>query len=282
MLATGIKTPVGIKIAGPDLKVIQQLGQQLEQIVGKVEGASSVYAERVAGGRYVKVDIDRLKAARYGLNIADVQAVLATAVGGMEVGQTIEGRERYPINLRYPQSYRDSVASLELLPLVTPSGARIALADVARVYISDEAPCCAVKTRASTVGSTSTFAAAISAPSSAEAKAEVDKQLVLPAGYALTWSGQYEYMERAKARLAYVVPLTVAIIVLLLYLAFRRVPGGAAHSHHLAAGGGGRDLDPLAAGLQPLGGGRGGLYRPGRGGGGDRRPDAGLPQPRLG
>ena len=140
MLATGIKTPVGIKIAGPDLKVIQQLGQQLEQIVGKVEGASSVYAERVAGGRYVKVDIDRLKAARYGLNIADVQAVLATAVGGMEVGQTIEGRERYPINLRYPQSYRDSVASLELLPLVTPKGERIALADVARVYISDEAP----------------------------------------------------------------------------------------------------------------------------------------------
>ena len=223
MLATGIKTPVGIKIAGPDLKVIQQLGQQLEQIVGKVEGASSVYAERVAGGRYVKVDIDRLKAARYGLNIADVQAVLATAVGGMEVGQTIEGRERYPINLRYPQSYRDSVASLELLPVVTPSGARIALADVARVYISDEAPMLRsenarlngwvyVDIRGRDIGS---FVD--------EAKAEVSKQLVLPAGYALTWSGQYEYMERAKARLAYVVPLTVAIIVLLLYLAFRRV-----------------------------------------------------------
>lgn len=223
MLATGIKTPVGIKIAGPDLKVIQQLGQQLEQIVGKVEGASSVYAERVAGGRYVKVDIDRLKAARYGLNIADVQAVLATAVGGMEVGQTIEGRERYPINLRYPQSYRDSVASLELLPVVTPSGARIALADVARVYISDGAPMLRsenarlngwvyVDIRGRDIGS---FVA--------EAKAEVNKQLVLPAGYALTWSGQYEYMERAKARLAYVVPLTIAIIVLLLYLAFRRV-----------------------------------------------------------
>ncbi|WP_421330042.1 efflux RND transporter permease subunit [Aeromonas veronii] len=223
MLATGIKTPVGIKIAGPDLKVIQQLGQQLEQIVGKVEGASSVYAEQVAGGRYVKVDIDRLKAARYGLNIADVQAVLATAVGGMEVGQTIEGRERYPINLRYPQSYRDSVASLELLPVVTPSGARIALADVARVYISDEAPMLRsenarlngwvyVDIRGRDIGS---FVD--------EAKAEVNKQLVLPAGYALTWSGQYEYMERAKARLAYVVPLTVAIIVLLLYLAFRRI-----------------------------------------------------------
>lgn len=223
MLATGIKTPVGIKIAGPDLKVIQGLGQQLEQIVGKVEGAASVYAERVAGGRYVKVDIDRLKAARYGLNIADVQAVLATAVGGMDVGQTIEGRERYPINLRYPQSYRDSVASLELLPLVTPSGARIALADVARVYISDEAPMLRsenarlngwvyVDIRGRDIG---TFVD--------EAKAEVAKQLVLPAGYALTWSGQYEYMERAKARLAYVVPLTIAIIVLLLYLAFRRM-----------------------------------------------------------
>nr|WP_324042353.1 CusA/CzcA family heavy metal efflux RND transporter [Aeromonas caviae] len=130
MLATGIKTPVGIKIAGPDLKVIQKIGQQLEKIVGSVEGASSVYAERVAGGRYVKVDIDRLKAARYGLNIADVQAVLATAVGGMDVGQTIEGRERYPINIRYPQSYRDSVASLELLPLITPKGERIALGKV--------------------------------------------------------------------------------------------------------------------------------------------------------
>ncbi|MFB0770111.1 efflux RND transporter permease subunit, partial [Aeromonas salmonicida] len=222
MLATGIKTPVGIKIAGPDLKVIQQLGQKLEQVVGKVEGAASVYAERVAGGRYVKVDIDRLKAARYGLNIADVQAVLATAVGGMDVGQTIEGRERYPINLRYPQSYRDSVASLELLPLVTPKGERIALADVARVYISDEAPMLRsenarlngwvyVDIRDRDIGS---FVA--------QAKAEVNKKLVLPAGYALTWSGQYEYMERAKARLAYVVPLTVAIIVLLLYLAFRR------------------------------------------------------------
>ncbi len=282
MLATGIKTPVGIKIAGPDLKVVQQIGQELEQIIGKVEGASSVYAERVAGGRYVKVDIDRLKAARYGLNIADVQAVLATAVGGMEVGQTIEGRERYPINLRYPQSYRDSVASMELLPLVTPKGERIALADVARVYISDEAPMLRsenarlngwvyVDIRGRDIGS---FVD--------EAKAEVNKQLVLPAGYALTWSGQYEYMERAKARLAYVVPLTVAIIVLLLYLAFRRVQEVLLILTTLPLAVVGGDLDPLAARLQPLGGSRGGLYRPGRGGSGDGGADAGLPQPRLG
>lgn len=223
MLATGIKTPVGIKIAGPDLKVIQKIGQQLEKIVGSVEGASSVYAERVAGGRYVKVDIDRLKAARYGLNIADVQAVLATAVGGMDVGQTIEGRERYPINIRYPQSYRDSVASLELLPLITPKGERIALADVARIYISDEAP----MLRSENARLNGWVYVDISnrdiGTFVADAKKMVGEQLVLPAGYSITWSGQYEYMERAKARLTYVVPLTVAIIVLLLYLAFRRV-----------------------------------------------------------
>ncbi|QXB56588.1 efflux RND transporter permease subunit [Aeromonas sp. FDAARGOS 1415] len=223
MLATGIKTPVGIKIAGPDLKVIQKIGQQLEKIVGSVEGALSVYAERVAGGRYVKVDIDRLKAARYGLNIADVQAVLATAVGGMDVGQTIEGRERYPINIRYPQSYRDSVASLELLPLITPKGERIALADVARIYISDEAP----MLRSENARLNGWVYVDISnrdiGSFVADAKKMVGEQLVLPAGYSITWSGQYEYMERAKARLTYVVPLTVAIIVLLLYLAFRRV-----------------------------------------------------------
>ncbi len=223
MLATGIKTPVGIKIAGPDLKVIQKIGQQLEKIVGSVEGASSVYAERVAGGRYVKVDIDRLKAARYGLNIADVQAVLATAVGGMDVGQTIEGRERYPINIRYPQSYRDSVASLELLPLITPKGERIALADVARIYISDEAP----MLRSENARLNGWVYVDISnrdiGSFVADAKKMVGEQLVLPAEYSITWSGQYEYMERAKARLTYVVPLTVAIIVLLLYLAFRRV-----------------------------------------------------------
>ena len=116
------------------------LAQQIGQVAKTVPGVSSALAERLTGGRYIDVRIDRAAAGRYGLNIADVQAVLATAVGGMDVGQTIEGRERYPINLRYPQSYRDSVASLELLPLVTPKGERIALADVARVYISDEAP----------------------------------------------------------------------------------------------------------------------------------------------
>lgn len=223
MLATGIKTPVGIKIAGPDIRVIEQIGRQLEQILRQVPGLGSVYAERVAGGRYVKVDIDRLRAARYGLNIADVQAVLATAVGGMDIGQTIEGRERYPINLRYPQTYRDSPEALANLPLVTPDGARIALADVATIRLAIDAPMLRsedarlngwvyVDVSDRDIGS---FVG--------EARSRVEQSLALPAGYSLSWSGQYEYMERAKARLAYVVPLTLGIIVLLLYLAFKRI-----------------------------------------------------------
>ncbi|MGY0642638.1 MAG: efflux RND transporter permease subunit, partial [Paraglaciecola chathamensis] len=140
MLATGIKTPVGIKIGGPDLKEIQGIGQQIETILSKVEGTASVYSERVAGGRYVKVEIQREKAARYGLNIADIQSVVASAIGGMNVTQSVEGLERYPVNVRYPQSYRSSPQALSLLPIVTPQGQRIALADVADVYIEDGPP----------------------------------------------------------------------------------------------------------------------------------------------
>ncbi|MEP3856767.1 MAG: CusA/CzcA family heavy metal efflux RND transporter, partial [Porticoccus sp.] len=140
MLATGIKTPVGIKVAGPDLKEIEKIGKRLEQVLKDVPGTASVYSERVAGGRYIKVDIQREKAARYGLNIADVQQVVATAIGGMNVAQTIEGLERYPVNLRYPQDYRNSPEQLALLPIVTTSGQRIALGDVARVYVEDGPP----------------------------------------------------------------------------------------------------------------------------------------------
>ena len=140
MLATGIKTPVGIKVAGPDLKEIEKIGRRLEQVLKDVPGTASVYSERVAGGRYIKVDIQREKAARYGLNIADVQQVVATAIGGMNVAQTIEGLERYPVNLRYPQDYRNSPEQLALLPIVTTSGQRIALGDVARVYVEDGPP----------------------------------------------------------------------------------------------------------------------------------------------
>ena len=137
MLATGIRTPVGIKIMGPDLATIQQLGQQIETIVKAVPGTTSVYAERTATGRYVDIDIDRVAAGRYGLNIKDVQDIVGSAVGGMTVSYTVEGLERYPINLRYPQDFRDSLEKLRQLPIVAPTGANVTLQDVARVEIAD-------------------------------------------------------------------------------------------------------------------------------------------------
>tara|TARA_R110001583_G_scaffold60257_1_gene179105 strand:- start:1333 stop:4461 length:3129 start_codon:yes stop_codon:yes gene_type:complete len=223
MLATGIKTPVGIKVAGPDLKVIQQIGQQLETILKDVPGTASVYSERVVGGRYIKVDIQREKAARYGLNIADVQQVVATAIGGMNVTQTIEGLERYPVNIRYPQDYRDSPEQLALLPIITGNNERIALGDVARIYVEDGPP--AIKSENARLnGWTYVDIENVDIGSYVKQAQEIVKQQVnLPAGYSLIWSGQYEYMMRAKEKLTYVVPLTLAIIILLLYINFRRI-----------------------------------------------------------
>ncbi|MBW8190935.1 efflux RND transporter permease subunit [Neiella marina] len=222
MLATGIKTPVGIKIAGPELNTIQTIGQQLEQILKDVPGTASAYSERVAGGRYIKVDIDRAQAARYGLNIADVQQVVATAIGGMNVTQTVEGLERYPVNLRYPQTYRDSPESIALLPIVTPSNQRIALSDVADVYIEDGPP--GIKSENARLnGWTYVDLEDVDIGSYVEQASEiVASELALPPGYSITWSGQYEYMLRAKEKLSYVIPLTLAIIVVLLYLSHRR------------------------------------------------------------
>ncbi len=221
MLATGIRTPVGIKIMGPDLGVIQDLGRRIEQIVREVPGATSVYAERTATGRYVDVDIDRVAAARYGLNIKDVQDIIGSAVGGMTVSYTVEGLERYPINLRYPQDFRNSLQSLRQLPIVTPTGASVTLQDVARVEIAD-GPAMIRSENARPSGwvfidmqgrDLGGFVG--------EAKQRIDAELKLPPGYSLGWSGQYEYLERAVARLKVVLPLTLGIIVLLLYLNFR-------------------------------------------------------------
>ncbi|MDB2356311.1 efflux RND transporter permease subunit [Pseudoalteromonas sp.] len=221
MLATGIKTPVGIKVAGPNLNEIQKIGQQIEVLLKDLPGTASVYSERVAGGRYIKVDINREKAARYSLNIADVQQVVATAIGGMNVTQTVEGQERYSVNLRYPQDYRDSPEALMLLPIVTPTGQRIALADVADVFIEDGPP--GIKSENARLNGWSFIDInGIDIGSYVDSARQVlDEQLVLPAGYSITWAGQYEYMERAKDKLAYVLPLTLAIIIVLLYLNFR-------------------------------------------------------------
>ncbi|MBB1351813.1 MULTISPECIES: efflux RND transporter permease subunit [unclassified Pseudoalteromonas] len=221
MLATGIKTPVGIKVAGPELDVIQEIGQQIEQILPEVTGTASVYSERVAGGRYIKVDISRDKASRFGLNIEDVQQVVSTAIGGMNVTQTVEGQERYPVNLRYPQDYRDSPEQLSRLPVVTPSGQRIALGDVADIRIENGPP--GIKSENARInGWTFIDIDSVDVGTYVEnAKEHLANNLTLPAGYSITWAGQYEYMERAKEKLTYVLPLTLAIIVILLYLNFR-------------------------------------------------------------
>ena len=223
MLATGIKTPVGVKIAGPDLKVIEEIGRQVERAVQQVPGTASAFSERVAGGRYVNIDIDRLRAARLGLNILDIQEVIKTAVGGINITETVEGLERYPVNLRYPRKYRDSIEQLRLLPIVTPAGAQIALGDVAKITIADGPPMIKsenarlngwvyIDTEGRDLGSYVK-----------EAQAVVKAQVDLPPGYSLNWSGQYEYMVRAGERLAVVIPFTLVIIILLLYLNFRSI-----------------------------------------------------------
>jgi Cu(I)/Ag(I) efflux system membrane protein CusA/SilA len=223
MLATGIKTPVGIKVAGPDIGTIQTIGQRIEQVIKDIPGTASVYSERTTGGRYVDVDIDRIAAARYGLNIMDVQDVVNAAIGGMDVSETVEGLERYPINVRYPREVRDTLERLRMLPLTTPTGAQIPLEAVARIDTVDGPPMLRsenarlngwiyVDIRDRDLGSYVE-----------EARQAVADHVSLPAGYSITWSGQYEYLERATERLKLVVPVTLVIILLLLYLSFGRI-----------------------------------------------------------
>jgi len=221
MLATGIKTPIGIKILGPDLNQIQKIGKNLEKILKKVPGTLSVYSERVFGGRYINVDIDRKKAARYGLNIADIQEVVSSAIGGVNITETTEGLERYPVNLRYPQNYRDSVSQLSLLPIVTPSGANIALGDVANIIIEDGPPLIKSENARLTGWIYIDIKNRDLGTYVKDAKKIVNNNIKLPAGYTLSWSGQYEYMDRAKDRLEIIMPITVLIIFMLLYLNFR-------------------------------------------------------------
>lgn len=223
MLATGIKTPVGIKVAGPDFQVLASIGEQLEEIVGRVPGAASVYAERVTGGRFIDIEIDRRAAARFALNVDDIQLIVRTAIGGMKVTESVEGLERYPINLRYPASVRDSLEQLRALPVVTPSGAHIPLSRIADIGVS-EGPGMVRSENARPNGWVYVDISGRDIGSFvADARRVVDAELDLPAGYSLSWSGQYEFMERAKARLSIVVPVTITIIALLLFLNFRNL-----------------------------------------------------------
>ena len=221
MLSTGIRTPVGIKVNGPDLAVIEKLGEQIEAIVQKIPGTVSVYAERVTGGRYIDVNINRDAASHFGLNIADVQDVISTALGGGNIAESIEGRERYPINLRYPREIRNSLERVRDLPILTPSGAQIALSEVADIRITD-GPDMIKSENARLSGWVSVDLAGRDVGSFvAEAQQAVTHQVKLPPGYSVVWTGQFEYLVRAKQRLALVIPLTLTIILLLLYLHFR-------------------------------------------------------------
>ncbi len=221
MLATGIKSPVGIKIAGPDLAVIERLGAEVERAVKGIPGTSSAFSERVSGGRYIDIEPDRIAAARLGLSIADVQRIVALAIGGENIGETVEGLQRFPINLRYPRELRDSLTDLRELPIVTMQGATVTLGQIAEIKIVDGPPMIKsensrpngwvyVDIRGRDLGGYV-----------AEAKRVVAEQVQLPAGYSINWSGQFEYLERASQRLKLVVPFTLAIILLLLYLTFR-------------------------------------------------------------
>jgi copper/silver efflux system protein len=221
MLSTGIKSPVGIKIAGPDLNIIEKIGSQIEAAVREVPGTRSAYAERVQGGHYIEVRIDRVRAARFGLTLADVQQVVALAIGGENVGETVEGLQRFPINIRYPRELRDSVERLTVLPIVTEAGATTTLGAVADLVVTDGPP----QIRSENARLNGWVYVDISGRDLGryvrQAQQLIDERVALPPGYSITWSGQFEYLERATKKLILVVPVTLAIIFVLLYLTFR-------------------------------------------------------------
>jgi len=223
MLATGIKTPVGIKVAGPDLKVIEDIGKQIEKALADVPGTLSAYSERVTGGRYIDIVPDRVKAARFGLNISDIDNVIGAAVGGMNVTQTVEGLERYPVNLRYPREVRDDIDRISDLPIVTPTGAQIPLSRVADIRIIDGPPMLKSE-NARLNGWTFVDIEGMDLGSYVQAaQAAVRDKVHLPEGYSLTWSGQYEYLLRVEKKMKILIPVTLLIIFILLYLNFRNL-----------------------------------------------------------
>ena len=223
MLSTGIKTPVGIKIAGDDLNTLERLGKEVESLLRNVPGTASVFSERVVGGNYFDFEINRAEAARYGLTVGDIQDVIQSAIGGMNVSTTVQGLERYPINVRYPRGLRDDLDKLQRVLIPTPRGEHIPMAQVATLSIKKGPP--VIKSENARLNAwvyidlkdidVGTYVE--------QARKIIDEGLELPAGYSLVWSGQYEYMERAKERLKLVVPLTLVIIFVLLYLNFQRV-----------------------------------------------------------
>ena len=222
MLATGIKSPIGVKVSGTDLVQLDRVARQIEAVAKRTPGVSSALAERLTGGRYVDVDIDRLAAARYGLNIADVQAIVSGAIGGENVGETVEGVARYPINVRYPRELRDSLEGLRALPVLTPAGQQITLGTVANLQIVDGPPMLKTENaRPSTWVYVDVRGRDLNSVVT-DLRRAVVREVQLPPGVSVAYSGQFEYVQRATERLKLVVPATLAIIFLLLYATFRR------------------------------------------------------------
>jgi len=222
MLATGIKSPLGIKVSGNDLAEIDRAASEIERLVKDVRGVTSALAERVTGGRYIDVKIDRAAASRYGLNIADVQSVVSAAIGGENIGETIEGRRRFPISVRYPRELRDSIGDLRNLPIVTEAGAQIPLSAVAAIGISDGPPLLRSENARLSGWIYVDIRGRDLVAVVRDAQALVANKVKLPPGVSVQWSGQFEYLERAVQRLSVVIPFTLAIIFVLLYLTFRR------------------------------------------------------------
>ncbi|MBA4757993.1 efflux RND transporter permease subunit [Sphingosinicella sp.] len=222
MLATGIKSPVGIKVAGSDVAEIDRTAKRIEDVVRKVPGVASALAERLTGGRYIDVDIDRAAAARYGLNVADVQSIVGGVIGGETIGQTVEGLARYPISVRYPRELRDSLGKLENLPILTPSRQQITLGTVARVRISDGPPMLRSENARPVTwiyvdGRDRDLQTLVG-----DIQQAVARDVKLPPGISVSYTGQFEFLVRAAERMKIVIPVTLAIILVLLYLTFRR------------------------------------------------------------
>jgi Cu(I)/Ag(I) efflux system membrane protein CusA/SilA len=222
MLATGVKSPIGVKVTGTDLAAIDRIAGRIETVAKGVPGVSSALAERLTGGRYVDVQIDRAAAGRYGLNIGDVQAIVSGAVGGENVAETIEGRARFPINLRYPREWRDTPEKLASLPVFTPMGQQITLGTVAQVTISDGPPMLKSENARPSGWVYVDVRGRDLAAVANDLRRAVAEQVKLEPGLSVAYSGQFEFMERANARLKIVVPATLLIIFVLLYLTFQR------------------------------------------------------------
>lgn len=223
MLATGIKSPVGIKVNGNNLAEIEKTAEEIERIVRSVPGVTSALAERLDGGRYIDIAIDRVKAARYGVSVKELQSIVASVVGGDNIGETIEGRERYPISVRYPREMRDSLQKLRDLPVVTSGGAQVALSELADITITDGPPMLKSENARLSDWIYVDIRGRDLKSAVDEMQSEVGKRVRLPEGISLTWSGQYEYLERATAKLKIVLPFTLMIIFILLYVTFSRV-----------------------------------------------------------